>query len=372
MEDKNKIANIENNALAKTQQIFGLQISVFEKNTLIVASFLMLFSMIVGALTCLLVTNAGLMAFLLFLASCFLGIACSIFAAIIVINLYEHRVKQSEQQLLAENLETTINSSFNQLCLPKVQNEFRKIESEYSSGIFRNFENYLPSKHFPDSIEAKPKYIKFLTESLKNSHSYSFKGTLGLWLPIYLEKYETKDNLNVNALLFDVKNEKILKSIVQGRYSDIESSSEDEKLKKLKSLFFQIVIALYDVGKEKQISIEIGLHNDYVFYLSEIFEEEILISFYEVKHKGFPPSFCYKKNLIKGGENIFYEAFHNDFEKTWNLADKKITLNNHTTERTLKEFLKKIGWNENTETLSELRTNFALEKEKRLTKIPEV
>ena len=144
-------------------------------------------------------------------------------------------------------------------------------------------------------------------------------------------------NLTCKILLIDPASEDLLRLYIRDRFgANVTFAEAAERVRKVKQEIYMTVADLFD--QARWTSIEIKMYNGPVFYRTEIFDEQVFISYFTAKiPTAFPTTYLYSR------DSFFYNAFLTDFNQTFELASISTIFNSRSTEKDLLNFLIQIG-----------------------------
>ncbi len=211
-----------------------------------------------------------------------------------------------------------------------------EIQSTYSHEIALHFRELIPSDYFPPSNEPDPRFNNVLSTALSKSHLYLFKGVTGRFIPARLSVVN-HHNLTCKILLIDPANEDLLHLYIRDRFGgNIGNTDMAERVKRVKEEIFMTIVDLFD--QARWTSIDIKMYHGPIFYRTEIFDDQVFISYFTDKMPtAFPTTYLYNKG------SFFYTAFLTDFNQTFDLAPISIPFNSRSTEQDLLKILIQIG-----------------------------
>ncbi len=219
-----------------------------------------------------------------------------------------------------------------------VEKRINILLEEEATRLVDKWPELLPADFFPESEESNPRFAEKLHQAVKITQHYIFRGSTARYVPGLLHKF-ANPNLQCDILIIDPEAVNAIRVHALDRYAiRADSRTIEQHEAEQREQIFTAIVGLFDLRHLYRI--EIRTCSDTLFYRSEIMDEGMFVSFYKsgrkVKH---PPTYFYKKGTI------YYEAFNNDFQQSWDFAMKKFPMTRDSTEEQLRRFLVELGVN---------------------------
>jgi hypothetical protein len=225
-----------------------------------------------------------------------------------------------------------------------VVEKVRNIEQEGFFVLSRQFPDFLPSNVFPPSNKSNPAFTQSLTEAMRDTKEFYFKGVTARHVPIFLEK-QRASAVRCTVLILDPRLEQEIWLYSQNRYATEERLHErrPELIARVRREIFAAIVALWDARDICPITVK--LHRGPVFYRIEMFDDRSLVSFYVGSERSiYPVSYEYRS------ASFYYKAFRRDVHDSFQLATSSLDMSGSAEEK-LASFLAEIGCTESVEVL---------------------
>lgn len=278
----------------------------------------------------------------------FISVSTSLLASLIFAVIYSSVVERHHMTVVNEELSLSVKKAVDEMKQLQQDNmqqisdltvaKIEEIEKSYFHEISLHFRELIPSDYFPPTNEPDQRFNATLSAALAKSHLYLFKGVTGRFIPSRLS-IVNHHNLTCKILLIDPASEDLLRLYIRDRFGSAVSYTEvAERVRRVKQEIYMTVVDLFD--QARWTSVDIKMYNGPVFYRTEIFDEQVFISYFTAKPPtAFPTTYLYSR------DNFFYNTFLTDFNQTFELASLSITFNSRSTEQDLLNFLPQIGCN---------------------------
>ena len=134
-------------------------------------------------------------------------------------------MQASHKQEMEQFINTTVNKieemkSMQQASLDTIRmqtiREIQSLQESHYHQITSHFRNLIPSDHFPATNQPDKRFNQVLTEALKHSRQYLFRGITARYVPSRLDATE-HHNLTCQVLIIDPTRDDLLKLYVQDR-----------------------------------------------------------------------------------------------------------------------------------------------------------
>ncbi len=275
----------------------------------------------------------------------FISVSTSLFASLIFAIIYSFVVDRHHLNAVNDQLSQSVGqavSEMKQLQQENVQTivdltrkQIEDIEKSHYHQILLHFRELIPANYFLPTNQPDQRFNEILSSALAKSHQYLFKGVTGRFIPSRLSVIR-HHNLTCKVLLIDPENEDLLRLYIRDRFGGTASNVEiSDHVRKVKQEIYMTIVDLFDQAHWK--SIDIRMYNGPIFYRTEIFDDQLFISYFTEKTStAFPTTYLYKN------DSFFYNAFLTDFNQTFELASIFTTFNSRSTEQDLINFLVRI------------------------------
>ncbi len=276
----------------------------------------------------------------------FISVSTSLLASLIFALIYSSVVERHHMTVVNEELSLSVKEAvaeIKQLQQDNMQQitdltlaKIEEIEKSHYQEIAQHFREHIPFDYFPPTNQPDQRFNDTLNASLAKSHLYLFKGVTGRFIPSRLSIVK-QHNLTCKILLIDPASEDLLRLYIRDRFgANVSFAEVAERVRKVKQEIYMTVADLFD--QARWTSIDIKMYNGPVFYRTEIFDEQVFISYFTAKiPTAFPTTYLYNR------DSFFYNAFLTDFNQTFELASISTIFNSRSTEKDLLNFLIQIG-----------------------------
>ena len=276
----------------------------------------------------------------------FISVSTSLLASLIFALIYSSVVDRHHMTVVNSELSLSVKEAVDEikqlqqgnmqqitdLTLAKIE----EIEKSHYHEITHHFRELIPSAYFPPTNQPDQRFNDILNTSLAKSHLYLFKGVTGRFIASRLS-IVNHHNLTCKILLIDPASEDLLRLYIRDRFgANVTFAEVAERVRKVKQEIYMTVVDLFD--QARWTSVDIKMYNGPVFYRTEIFDEQVFISYFTAKiPTAFPTTYLYSR------DSFFYNAFLTDFNQTFELASISTIFNSRSTEHDLLNFLTRIG-----------------------------
>ena len=306
-----------------------------------IVTFLSAILLFVVSLIFLIVNNKDIAFLLLSTAiSLFVTLLFTVYYAIVV----DAALRQSEskaQSLEIEDVKRTVSEEIQrstQNISMTIEQRIQRMLDQEATKLVDNWPELLPKDYFPPLENEDPRFGEKLGEAVAKAQHYMFRGTTGRFVPALLRKYGKAD-LNCDVLLIDPRATTALQVYAINRHGGrAEQRSPQEYEADIQQEIYTAIVNLFDL--RQRFRIEVRLCQDRLFYRSEIVDDGVFVSFYVGAIRTIhPPTYFYTKT--KG--TFYYDAFHKDFQQSWNFAEEQFSMRVGTKQDALEAFLLKLG-----------------------------
>lgn len=199
----------------------------------------------------------------------------------------------------------------------------------------------LPVAFFPPTSKSNPAFQSRLGANLDSCRTYIFRGGSARHCPALLKSRKDR-NLECRILILDPRAERAVLVHAKDRVwvhrndPSEEQQSIDQKIRQIRDEIRQGITDLYAL--KSPFTIQVRTCADNLFYRSEIFDNEALVSFYtRDRETQNPPTYVYKANTF------YYEAFLTDFDQSWEHPEKRFEITQHSTDADRNAVLSELG-----------------------------
>jgi len=276
----------------------------------------------------------------------FISVSTSLLASLIFALIYSSVVERHHMTAVNAELSSSVKEAVDEIKQLQQDNmqqitdltlaKIEEIEKSYYHEIAHHFRELIPTDYFPPTNQPDQRFNDTLKASLAKSHLYLFKGVTGRFIPSRLSVVN-HHNLTCKILLIDPASEDLLRLYIRDRFgANVPFAEVAERVRKVKQEIYMTVVDLFD--QARWTSVDIKMYNGPVFYRTEIFDEQVFISYFTAKiPTAFPTTYLYSR------DSFFYNAFLTVFNQTFELASISTIFNSRSTEHDLLNFLTRIG-----------------------------
>ena len=280
----------------------------------------------------------------------FIAVSTSLFSSLIFALVYSSVVESHHLNAVNDQLSKSVEQAVDQMThlqqdsMQKITDstlaKIEEIERSFYHEISQHFRELIPTESFRPTNQPDQRFNDVLNGALTTSRQYLFKGVTGRYIPSRLAKME-HHNLNCKILLVNPLLQDLLRLYVRDRFGTNLSNEEvAQRVQNVKKEIYMTVVDLFD--QAHKISLDLRIYEGPIFYRTEIFDEQIFISYFTAKTStAFPMTYLYEN------KSFFYDAFLTDFNQTFELSSVSAIFNSRSTEPDLLAFLTKIGCDTN-------------------------
>lgn len=178
-----------------------------------------------------------------------------------------HSMHESYKQEMEQLINTTLKNleemkDMQQVSLDNVATrtvgEIQSLEESHYHQITSHFRALIPSDHFPATDQPDKRFNHVLTDALKHSRQYLFRGITARYVPSRLEATE-HHNLTCQILLIDPTRDDLLKLYVQDRFgSHLTDQEIHNAIQSVKQEIYMTIIDLF--SQARRTTIDIRMH----------------------------------------------------------------------------------------------------------------
>lgn len=242
--------------------------------------------------------------------------------------------REGETQQLVKTVEKEIDTSLQSMLGPML----KPLIGDIPVSVASHWQTLLPIHYFPPTDDPLQEFGERLSSNMTRCRSYIFRGGTGQRCAKLLDM-RNDSSLDCKILILDPRDDTAIEVHAQDRdranpNGQSGKKTLDEIKKEILGEITQTITDLY--GLDKPFQIHVRTCTDKLFYRSEIFPEEVIVSFLTSdRTKHYPAAHIYASN------SFYYGAIWKDFLQSWSHGNYEFLIrpNSTTTDRdnTLKE-----------------------------------
>ena len=213
--------------------------------------------------------------------------------------------------------------------------------AKYATSLYENrFERMMPTAIYSATAAPKPEFEAHLERVLQNSRIYWFKGDDGGFTAYRINSLTNHHHLlekEITLLLLNPDDKYLLRERTKIELANANPgfSKEDlsEGINQLRKGIFASIVAVFDNSHRARVNV--GFHNEHLFFRSEIFDEGIFLTYYLGGE--FPATCFYPRKTLT------YQACIENFRQIQKSADPFFSFSTASTDEDLKERLRALG-----------------------------
>ncbi len=309
------------------------------------------------------------------------GLATSLFAAVVFALLYSWVVERYFIAAISTQVSATFQETLEafrsteerrfvdlvkaykeelQLIVDNNENRIQSLLESHYGQITASLSEFIPTRYFKATDVKEAGYQNYVRSVLMKSQRYLYKSVAARYVPRRIdEMMQRNKNATFQVLMVDPRQSSLLWIYAHDRASTAETEKQniEERVVDVQRGIYMTVVELFDLVRTHPHSIEVGVYNGSISYRTEIFDDEVFVSFY-VETKQYPTTYVYNR------DTIFYRALNMDFDQSFRNSIN-IRLSNRTTSEQVTNFLTKIDCEESIEDLRKAYIEFYKEQAKK-------